>query len=234
MKKKSGKVRLPSRWAGIFTEAMKEVNQYCNLNFTRHYIYGKGNKLMRADYYCHIEGCKLKGTCELYSNMVLKIWNDVNEIKHSKGKLKSFQSRYIRTPLKEKISEQLQETNTLGKEWLRNLKDIPSEQFDAGNLGNSGQSKQVFRQLRHEGKLKKRLDKDPIQIIRKLISKFQDDYPDKVVPGYVRYFSMKPLVIGIWSRVDVEEFHKKAVNLPCIQDATASIATTQKRDREIH
>ena len=87
---KAGKVQLPSRWAGIFTKAMKELNQYCNLNFTRHYIYGKGNKLMRADYYCNKEGCKLKGTCELYSNMVLKIWNDVNEIKHSKGKLKSF------------------------------------------------------------------------------------------------------------------------------------------------
>ena len=204
------------------------------LNFTRRYIYGKGNKLMRADYYCNIEGFKLKGTCELYSNMVLKIWNNVNEIKHSKGKLKSFQSEYIRTPLREKISEQLQETNTPGKEWLRNSKHIPSEQFDAGNLGNSVQSKQVFRQLRHEGKLKKHLDKDPIQSIRKLISKFQDDYPDKVVPGYMRHFSMEPLVIDIWFRVDVEEFHKKVANLPCIQDATASIATAQKMGREIH
>ena len=184
---------------------------------------------MRADYYC-----KLKGTCELYSNMVLKICNDEKEIKHSKGKLKSFQSRYIRTPLREKISEQLQQTNTRGKEWLRNLKNIPSEQFDAGNLRNSGQSKEVFSQMRHEGKLKQRLDKDPTQSIRQLVSKFQDGYPDKVVPGYVRHFSMKPLVIGIWSRVHVEEFHKKAANLPCIQDATASIATNQKRDREIH
>ena len=88
--------------------------------------------------------------------------------------------------------------------------------------------------MRHEEKLKKRLDKDPIQSIRELISKFQDDYPDKVVPGYVRHFSMERLVIGIWPRADVEEFHKKAVNLPCIQDGTASIATTQKMDRKIH
>ena len=94
---KSGKVQLPSRWPVIFTEAMKELNQYCNFNFTRHYLYGKGNKLMRADYYCNIESCRLKSTCELYWNMVLKICNDVNKIKHSKGKLKSFQSRYIRT-----------------------------------------------------------------------------------------------------------------------------------------
>ena len=88
--------------------------------------------------------------------------------------------------------------------------------------------------MRHEGKLKKRLDKDPKQSIRKLISKFQDDYPDKVVPGYVRHFSMEPLAIGILSRVDVAEFHKRVVNLPCIQDATTSIATSQKRDGEIH
>ena len=45
---------------------------------------------------------------------------------------------------------------------------------------------------------------------------------------------MEPLVIGIWCRVDVKEFHKKAANLPCIQDATASIATNQERDRAIH
>ena len=78
--------------------------------------------------------------------------------------------------------------------------------------------------MQYEGKLKKHLNKDPIQSIQKLISKFQDDYPDKVVPGYVKHFSMEPVVIGIWSRVDVEEFHKKAANLPCIQDAIASIA----------
>ena len=60
--------------------------------------------------------------------------------------------------------------------------------------------------MQHKGKLKKCLDKDPIQSIRKLISKFQDSYPDKVVPGYVRHFSIESLVIGIWSRVDAEEF----------------------------
>ena len=82
--------------------------------------------------------------------------------------------------------------------------------------------------MQYEGKLKKHLNKDPIQRIRKLISKFQDDYPDKVVPGYVKHFSMEPVVIGIWSRVDVEEFHKNAANLPCIQDAIASIAIRSK------
>ena len=45
---------------------------------------------------------------------------------------------------------------------------------------------------------------------------------------------MEPLAIGILSRVDVEEFHKRVVNIPCIQDATASISTNQKRDGEIH
>ena len=54
---------------------------------------------MRADYYCNIEGSKLKGTCELYS-MVLKVCNDVNKTKYSKVKLKSSQCRYIWTPLK--------------------------------------------------------------------------------------------------------------------------------------
>ena len=68
---KSGKVQLPSRWAGIFTELIKEPNHYCNLNFNRHCIHGKGNKQMRADYYYNIDDCKLKGTCELYSNIGL-------------------------------------------------------------------------------------------------------------------------------------------------------------------
>ena len=68
---------------------------------------------------------------------------------------------------------------------MRNLKDIPEEEFDAGNLGNTGQSKQVFRQLKYEGKMKKPLDKDPLQSILKLFSKYQEDYPDKIIPGWL-------------------------------------------------
>ena len=86
----------------------------------------------------------------------------------------------------------------------------------------------------HEKQLKILLDKDAIQSIQKLVSKFQDGYPDEVIPGYVRHFSMEPLVIAIWSRVYVEERHKKATNLPSIQDATSSIASNQKMSIEIH
>ena len=38
------------------------------------------------------------------------------------------------------------------KKWLRNLKNIPDEEFDACNLESTGQSVWVFRQLRYEGK----------------------------------------------------------------------------------
>ena len=47
-------------------------------------------------------------------------------------------------------------------------------------------------QLRPEGKLKNRLDKGRIHSIQKLISKFQDGFPDKVASSYVRHFSMEP------------------------------------------
>ena len=60
------------------------------------------------------------------------------------------------------------------------------------------------------------------------------DYPNKIIPGYIRHFNIEPLVIGIWSRKDIEEFHKKAINLPCIQDATASLATKKLFEKEIH
>ena len=57
------------------------------------------------------------------------------------------------------------------------------DKFDFSNLGNAGQSKQVFRQLKYKGKMKKLIDKDSLQGILKLSSKYQEDYPDKIIPG---------------------------------------------------
>ena len=82
--------------------------------------------------------------------------------------------------------------------------------------------------------MKKRLEKDPLQSIIKLSLKYQEEYPNKIVPEYIRHFSIETLVIGIWPRKDVEEFHKKAINLPCFQDATASLATKKQFEKEIH
>ena len=57
------------------------------------------------------------------------------------------------------------------------------DKYDFSNLGNAGQSKQVFRQLKYKGKMKKLLDRDLLQGILKLSSKYQEDYPDKIIPG---------------------------------------------------
>ena len=57
---KSGKLQLPSRWVDLFTNTLRDLNQYCNLNFTRHDVYVKGGRLMRADFYCNIEECQLQ------------------------------------------------------------------------------------------------------------------------------------------------------------------------------
>ena len=101
-------------------------------------------------------------------------------------------------------------------------------------MENAGQGKQVFRQLKHEGKMKKRLDEDPLQSILKLLSKYQEDYPDKIIPGCIRHFSIEPLVIGIWSCKGVEKLHKRVINLPRIQVTTASLVTKNQLDKEIH
>ena len=90
---KSGKLQLPSRWADLFTNTFRDLNQYCNLNFTRHYVYVKSGRLMRAYFYCNFEEYQLRGTCELFSDKKMNMNFKVNQIKQAKGKAKSFQSR---------------------------------------------------------------------------------------------------------------------------------------------
>ena len=75
------------------TNTFRDLNQYCNLNFTRHYVYAKNGRLMRAYFYCNIEEYQLHGTCELFSDKKMSINFKVNQIKQAKGKVKSFQSR---------------------------------------------------------------------------------------------------------------------------------------------
>ena len=46
--------------------------------------------------------------------------------------------------------------------------------------------------------MKKYLDKDQLQSILKLSSKYQEKYPAKTIPEYIQHFSIEPLLIGIW------------------------------------
>lgn len=84
----------------------------------------------------------------------------------------------------------------------------------------------------YEGKMKKRLDKDQLQSILKLSSKYQEKYPAKTILEYIQHFNIEPLVIGIWWRKDVEKLHKKTNILPCIQDAIASLVTKKQFEKK--
>ena len=75
---------------------------------------------MTADFYWNIEECRLHGTFELFSDMKMKVNFKVNQIKHVKGKAKSFQSRYIRSPEREKNMPEI--TTGVLDPWKRMVK----------------------------------------------------------------------------------------------------------------
>ena len=54
--------QLPIWSVDLFTNTLRNLDQYCDLDFTRHYIYVKDDRLMRVDFNCNIEKCQLHGT----------------------------------------------------------------------------------------------------------------------------------------------------------------------------
>ena len=65
--------QLPIWSVDLFTNTLRNLDQYCDLDFTRHYIYVKDDRLMRVDFNCNIEKCQLHGTYELFSDMKMKV-----------------------------------------------------------------------------------------------------------------------------------------------------------------
>ena len=84
---------LPSHWTKVFSDALIATFPYCCVNFKRHKLFKNDSNLVKVWYYCKIEGCVLNGTATLDKSFSLTIFNKQTELKHEKGKQKSFESR---------------------------------------------------------------------------------------------------------------------------------------------
>ena len=78
-KVKFGKLQLPRRWVDLFTNTFRDLHQYCNLNFTQHCVYVKGDKLMTAylnftQHCAYVKGDRLMTAYEQRMSTSLHLW----------------------------------------------------------------------------------------------------------------------------------------------------------------
>ena len=120
---------------------------YCCVNFKRHNLFKNGINLVKVWYYCKIEGCVLNGTATLDKSFSLTIFNKNTELKHEKGKQKSFESRNIRGDRKN-LGEKVADMAFPSKYFHRKLASLDEKLFSMGNLRDVPQSKSVVLRLK--------------------------------------------------------------------------------------
>ena len=107
---------------------------------------------MKVWYYCKIEGCELNGTATLDKSFSLAIYNKNTQLKHEKGKQKSFESRNIRGEDRKELGEKVADTAFPSKYFHRKLASLDEKSFSMGNLRDVPQSKSVDLKCGYERK----------------------------------------------------------------------------------
>ena len=149
--RKSKSVSLPTDWSSYFAEKVSLVNKYCCICFARHYLPRKGKNLLMADFYCKISVCKVSGKLRLHINMELHLEYNINFIKYKNSDGNFFQARFIKGTERGLLQEKLLDIKFPSKEFHKNLASLDKDRFNAGNLTGTGKSKEIYKQINHEG-----------------------------------------------------------------------------------
>jgi hypothetical protein len=207
---------------------------YCSLAFKRHKLYTTtGGGLAKFWYYCTIAGCNLEGTAILNSCFKIDLLNKNTNLRHDKGKPKSFQSRPIKGNNRIILGEKAADMAYPSKLHHRKIQALDENLFQMGNMKDVPRSKSVITQCSYEFRKNKREDDS---LITSLIL-IKNDYINEikynnVVPGFIQFLSFDPLTIGLWCEQDMEFFHEMAKKHSMLVDATGSV-TTKIHGKEI-
>ena len=95
---KNYKKVLPKNWGDRVARFLSERIPYCSIKFKRHNLYPNCSKFVAKFWFmCGIAGCSLNGTAVLdKKNMTLRVKNMGTSLRHIKGQVKSFRSRFVR------------------------------------------------------------------------------------------------------------------------------------------
>ena len=233
IRNKNGERILPPGWGDSISSCLANKLPYCSLAFKRHKLYTTTSDLAKFWYYCTIAGCNLEGTAILNSCFKINLLNKNTNLRHDKGKPKSFQSRPIKGNNRIILGEKAADMAYPSKLHHRKIQALDENLFQMGNMKDVPRSKSVITQCSYEFRKNKREDDS---LITSLIL-IKNDYINEmkynnVVPGFIQFLSFDPLTIGLWCEQDIEFFHEMAKKHSMLVDATGSV-TTKIHGKEI-
>ena len=156
--------------------------------------------------------------------MELVIKHSRNFVQHRKNQHDSFKSRKITGSQSEALKTSLLDCTFPSKEYHKNLSQLDDCNFNAGNLCDIGNSKNVYKQIKHESLKTKQKHKNTFLSNLKLKEEYLREFECQKIKGLIQYFSALPFVVGLWTERDIDLFHENATKYAFIGDATVSIA----------
>ena len=224
-RKKDGKCLLsPREWTRAFSKKLAIVKKFCCIAFDRHSLCKKAEYLLTAWFCCILAGCSMKGQLFLYPNMKLIVKYNPNGITHLKNQPGSFKSRNITGSHRENLIQSLNDCPFLSREFHKKLGDLADCSFKSGTLGEIRSTKNVYKQIKHEGLKVKQKHKDKVLSIMELKEQYISEIDYSTIKGFVQFFRLEPFAVGLRTEKDVDVFHFNAVNFTFMADATGSIA----------
>ena len=160
----------------------------------------------------------------LYPDMKLIVKHNPNEIAHLKNQPGLFKSRNITDSYRENLKQSLIDCPFPSREFHKKLGDLADCSFKSRNLGETGSSKNVYKQIKHEGLKVKQKHENIFLSIMELKEQCISEFDYTKIKGFVQFFSLEPFVVGLWTEKDVDIFHFNALNFVFMADATGSIA----------
>ena len=127
-----------------------EVNPFCCIAFNRHSLSKRAFHIFSAPFRCTIAGFTTKGDIYLYPNMKLVIKHSANIVQQRKNQHDSFKWRKITGSQREALKASLLDCPFPSREYHKNLSQLDDYNFSAGNLSDIGNSKNVYKQIKHE------------------------------------------------------------------------------------
>ena len=116
----------------------------------------RASHIFSATLRCTIAGCTTKGDIFLYPDMKLVIEHSTNIVQQRKKQHDSFKSRKITGSQREALKKSLLDCPFPSKEYHKNLSQLDDCNFNAGNICDIGNNKNVYKQIKHESLKKSR------------------------------------------------------------------------------
>ena len=145
-----------------------------------------------------------------------------NAITHARNSSNSFKSRKITGSQGDNLKRTLVDCPFSCRQYHNKLDDECS--FNSGSLGEFGNIKKVYKQVKHEGLKAKQRHENIFTSLINLKEKYLSKFDYNKIKGFIQYFSMQPFVVGLSNEKDIDMFHYDAKQYELMEDATGSIA----------